>query len=96
MQGVELINRLLLNEPEHTIGMVYRVTEDGREAASHERSSHAGSGEKKLAGAPAAAHGLTGGSPARPMLVVRTRSIGDQDEADVAEEELGVTSHRRT
>ena len=30
MQGVELIDRLLLNKPETTIGMEYRVTEDGR------------------------------------------------------------------
>ncbi len=51
MQGVELVNRLLLGEAETTIGMIYTVTEDGRNAASHERPSHAGSGEKRLAGA---------------------------------------------
>ena len=49
MQGVEVIDRLLLGRPEHTIGIVYRVTEDGREAAGHDRPSVAGSGEKRLA-----------------------------------------------
>lgn len=49
MQGVEVIDRLLLGEPEHTIGIVYRVTEDGREAAGHDRPIVAGSGEKRLA-----------------------------------------------
>jgi protoporphyrinogen oxidase len=91
MQGVELINRLLLNEPEHTIGMVYSVTEDGRQAATHERSAHAGSGEKKLAGAPMAGHSLAAPEAAPLKIVVRTRTIGDLEEADVAAEELGVT-----
>jgi protoporphyrinogen oxidase len=50
MQGVELVNRLALGEPETTIGIVYQATEDGREAAVHERPGHAGSGEKRLAG----------------------------------------------
>lgn len=49
MQGVELVNRLLLGEAETTIGVVYKVTTDGRQAAEHERSSVAGSGEKRLA-----------------------------------------------
>ncbi|MCW5757703.1 MAG: FAD-dependent oxidoreductase [Phycisphaeraceae bacterium] len=49
MQGVEVVDRLLLGEPEHTIGIVYRVTEDGREAASHDRPKVAGSGEKRIA-----------------------------------------------
>ena len=48
MQGVEVVDRLLLGEREHTIGIVYRVTEDGREAAGHDRPSVAGSGEKRL------------------------------------------------
>lgn len=48
MQGVECVNRLVLGEPETTIGVVYRITEDGREAAVHERSPVAGSGEKRL------------------------------------------------
>ncbi|MBK7403670.1 MAG: FAD-dependent oxidoreductase [Phycisphaerales bacterium] len=50
MQGVELVNRLLLGEAETTIGIVYSATEDGRQAAVHERPGHAGSGEKRLAG----------------------------------------------
>ncbi len=49
MQGVEVIERLLLGKPEHTIGIVYTVTEDGREAAGHDRPAVAGSGEKRLA-----------------------------------------------
>lgn len=49
MQGVELANRLVLGEPEHTIGIVYHATSDGRQAATHERSSSAGSGEKSVA-----------------------------------------------
>jgi hypothetical protein len=47
MQGVELVNRLLLNEPESTIGMKYASTSDGRNAAVHERSAVAGFGEKR-------------------------------------------------
>lgn len=49
MQGVELINRLLLNEPEQTIGLVYTVTHDGKDAADHERPAVAGSGQKPAA-----------------------------------------------
>lgn len=49
MQGVELVNRLLLDEPESTIGMKYASTNDGRNAAVHERSAVAGSGEKRPA-----------------------------------------------
>lgn len=48
MQGVEAVDRLLLGRPEHTIGIVYQVTEDGREAAGHTRPAMAGSGEKRL------------------------------------------------
>ena len=48
MQGVEWVNRMLLGEPETTIGMQYRVTSDGRNAAEHERPVVAGSGEKRL------------------------------------------------
>lgn len=53
MQGVEVVNRLMLGEAEKTIGIVYKVTEDGRHAAEHERPHVAGSGEKRLAGAKA-------------------------------------------
>lgn len=52
MQGVEIVDRLLLGEPEHTIGIVYRVTEDGRQAAGHDRPGVAGSGEKRLGQPP--------------------------------------------
>ncbi len=48
MQGVEFVNRLLLGEPEKTIGFVYKVSEEGRGEAVHERSPLAGSGEKRL------------------------------------------------
>jgi len=48
MQGVEWVDRLLLGQPEKTIGLVYAVTEDGRQAAAHERPHVAGSGEKRL------------------------------------------------
>ena len=59
MQGVELVNRLLLDEPEVTIGMKYTSTADGRNAAVHERSPLAGSGDpRKLSpdAAPPMAH----------------------------------------
>jgi hypothetical protein len=49
MQGVELVNRLFLGEPEQTIGIKYESTMDGRNAASHERSHLAGSGDPKRA-----------------------------------------------
>jgi len=48
MQGVELVNRLLADEPEETVGMVYSVAADGRGPAVHERPAVAGSGEKRL------------------------------------------------
>ncbi|HVL39079.1 MAG TPA: FAD-dependent oxidoreductase, partial [Fimbriimonadaceae bacterium] len=47
MQGVELVNRWLLGEPEVTIGLRYESTDDGRKAAVHERSALAGSGDPK-------------------------------------------------
>jgi hypothetical protein len=100
MQGVELVNRLVLGEKETTIGMVYSVTDDGRNAATHERSAHAGSGEKKLAASAVQAKAQHA-HPAVPKLdiVVRARNgktgaVGDVDEADIAEEELGVTQPR--
>lgn len=49
MQGVEFANRVVLGEPELTIGIHYEVTEDGRREAIHERPRTAGSGEKRLA-----------------------------------------------
>ena len=80
MQGVELINRLLLDEPESTIGMTYASTDDGRNAAVHERSRHAGSGEKRGA---VEAGAWDKSSPDRP---------GDKANSHISEEELGVTS----
>ena len=49
MQGVELVNRLILDEPEVTVGIKYATTDDGRNAAKHVRSEFAGSGEKRAA-----------------------------------------------
>ena len=77
-----------------SIGMTYNVTNDGRNAASHERSAHAGSGEKSLAsaGVPKAVGPDVGQPPLH--IVVRARSVGDITQADMAEEELGVTQPR--
>ncbi len=47
MQGVELVNRLIRGEAETTIGMAYRVAQDGRGEAISVRSDRAGSGEPK-------------------------------------------------
>jgi len=79
MQGVELVNRLLKGEPETTIGMVYTVTDDGRNAAVHERPAHAGSGEKRLAAAAA----------------IEAKPVGDIDAGEVGEDEVGVTGKRK-
>ncbi|MDB5299183.1 MAG: UDP-galactopyranose mutase, partial [Phycisphaerales bacterium] len=56
MQGVELVNRLILAEPEQTIGIKYESTLDGRNAAHHERSALAGSGDPKRAAATTASN----------------------------------------
>jgi hypothetical protein len=47
MQGVELINKWMFGEEEQTIGIKYESTMDGRNAAKHERSALAGSGDPK-------------------------------------------------
>ncbi len=86
MQGVECVNRLLLNEPETTIGIVYESTEDGREAASHERSKRAGSGEKRLGG---------NAEPKVKVKVVDDPDAGDKPESELAEEELGVSNRSK-
>ena len=44
MQGVELINRLLLGEKEQTIGMVYALEGPGQISAAHVRPTTAGAG----------------------------------------------------
>src|SRR4051794_37145269 len=64
MQGVELVNRLLLNEPEQTVGIKYESTLDGRNAARHERPALAGSGDPKrtVSGVPASA-GMSSSHP---------------------------------
>ncbi len=49
MQGVEWVNHLLQGEAETTIGLTYDTTADGRGAATHERASVAGSGDKRRA-----------------------------------------------
>lgn len=83
MQGVELINRLLQGEPESTIGLKYASTTDGRNAAVHERSAHAGSGDpRKGLSATTATLGK-----ADPHL-----QPGDKPEVHISEEELGVTT----
>lgn len=61
MQGVEIVNRLVLGEPEQTIGIKYESTLDGRNAANHdtvkavkhERSHLAGSGDPRKGHTPA-------------------------------------------
>ncbi|MEO1584108.1 MAG: FAD-dependent oxidoreductase [Planctomycetota bacterium] len=81
MQGVEAVDRLVLGAEERTTGLVYRVTDDGRRAADHERPGTAGSGEKRLKPQPSAG----------PRPVADT---GDAPEASLSEEELGVTDRR--
>ncbi|MGF1634528.1 MAG: protoporphyrinogen/coproporphyrinogen oxidase [Phycisphaerae bacterium] len=135
MQGVELVNRLLLGEAESTIGLQYASTDDGRNAADHDdvpadrvrhqRSLHAGSGDPARAvhqqhaavtpASPYAAQAASLDAPHRgdrpekrqnPNLspaaatALTTRSTpangtaGDLDEADLAEEELGIFQPR--
>ena len=111
MQGVELVNRLLLGEPETTIGMKYESTLDGRNAAVHERSHVAGSGDPKRAAEekampevkPTAHPGQTGHAgkafpvaAPQPTATAWRGGPGDQDEAHVSEEELGVTVQEKT
>jgi protoporphyrinogen oxidase len=76
MQGVELVNRLLLGEKETTIGVVYKVTEDGRNAATHERPAHAGSGEKRLI--------------ANAATIEAKPKVGDIPAGEISEDELAV------
>lgn len=85
MQGVELINRLLLGEKETTIGMVYKVTEDGRNAANHERPAHAGSGEKRL-------HAGNGALTVEPKPSTPITTAGDIPAGDISEDELAIGS----
>jgi hypothetical protein len=104
MQGVELVNRLMFNEPEQTIGIKYESTLDGRNAARHERSHVAGSGDPKKAKELAELTGR-GAATAHPGQVtsaqftvkaipssIEAGGPGDKIEAHVSEEELGVTT----
>jgi hypothetical protein len=68
MQGVELVNRLLQGEPEATIGIKYESTLDGRNAASHERSHLAGSGDPRRAPAGGTAAGAASGTTAAASM----------------------------
>ena len=77
MQGVELVNRLVLGEPETTIGMKYASTIDGRNAAVHERSAVAGSGEKRAAIASGAATSVA--AKASPDAAARSAAHPGQD-----------------
>ena len=111
MQGVECVNRLVLGEAESTIGIKYESTLDGRNAASHERSHHAGSGDPKKAAELAALtagkgstqkpHATADVKPA-PHFNVSTTPVraknnpGDKAEVHVSEEELGVTTPMST
>lgn len=77
MQGIELIDRLTTGKPEQTIGIVYRVTDDGRHAADHERPTVAGSGEKRLV---------------REIEPKNATAAGDIAERAISEDELGISS----
>ena len=88
MQGVELINRLLLDEPEQTIGIKYESTDDGRNAAKHERSHVAGSGD------PRRIKLMPENATFKSHPGALARDTGDKEEAHTSEEELGVTTPR--
>src|SRR5688572_4497704 len=103
MQGVELINRLLLGEPEQTIGIKYESTMDGRNAAKHERSTLAGSGDPKrtivaVKTSPDVTRSIAhpgeirAAKPKGEFRGVGHRDVGDKAEAHTSEEELGVTT----
>ncbi|MDB5295227.1 MAG: UDP-galactopyranose mutase, partial [Phycisphaerales bacterium] len=83
MQGVELVNRLILGEPEQTIGIKYESTTDGRQAAVHERSVLAGSGDPKKAAERAAA-GSTATSGAAATAATGLSAASDAVKAVVA------------
>ncbi len=97
MQGVELVNRWLLDEPETTIGIKYESTVDGRQAASHERGSHAGSGQEKkakelvVAGAKSSPEATVSRHPGKfdtvEIKADKTGGPGDKAESHVSEEE---------
>ena len=90
MQGVELVNRLMLGETETTIGIRYESTLDGRNAASHERSAHAGSGDPKKAAerAAQAASSSSGNSPSVSRITSRYPQPGEDRHAAAKESGL--------
>ena len=100
------MNRLLLGEAEQTIGIKYESTLDGRQAAKHERSHVAGSGDPKkmkelteLTGkAVVVAHpGTVVAHPtAKEAAAIAAGGPGDKVEAHTSEEELGVTTPLKT
>ncbi len=98
MQGVELINRLLLGEAEQTIGIKYESTLDGRNAAHHERSAVAGSGDPKRAVKQMSPEPRATPQPGRVAASAARKpdpdQPGDKNEVHVSEEELGVTTPR--
>jgi hypothetical protein len=101
MQGVELIDRLLQGQEETTIGMRYASTTDGRNAAVHERSTHAGSGDPNRRGAATrvsarhqhngAYHNGVNHNGAHATNGSNGTQPGDKKESHISEEELGVT-----
>ena len=98
MQGVELVNHLLLGEAETTIGMKYASTIDGRNAATHERPTVAGSGEKRKSSPEVSAAPLHPGQLSRKTTLksrsdeIRAGGPGNKVESHVSEEELGIAS----
>jgi len=96
MQGVELVNRLLLGEPETTIGIKYESTNDGRQAAVHERSAVAGSGcPKPHVEIPAKVSARKTGLARSARLTKALGNGNGHSEPEIAEEELGITSTNR-
>jgi hypothetical protein len=97
MQGVELANRLVLNEAETTIGIKYESTEDGRKAATHERAAVAGSGSPKPFGdkrRSARVSARKASAVSRRYMPLTTAGSNGKNEPDIAEEELGITTER--
>lgn len=93
MQGVELINRLLQGDAEVTIGMTYASTADGRNAAVHERSQLAGSGDpKKAAGRASKQHSRGERDAVAKQSQTRASAQPGQpgEEDHISEAELGV------
>ena len=101
MQGVEWVNRMISGEAETTIGLNYRVTENGRAATEHHRPSVAGSGEKRLfpvGQGPAGGGVAIEAKPAVsgvPALAEHVTSVVHQ-RSPIAEEEIGITPSEHT